>query len=343
MELSLVPQGADNILVEVDGAGTYYEWTPAKSPLLKAANLGAGKLVLHPRGFALPHYSNCPKIGYVIQGTCTVGMIQPNSPHEQVLIIRKGDAIPVPLGAISWWFNGGDTPVTVIFLGNTTLSYDPGHIEYFILSGPISLLAGFSSEFITKTYNITEDEAQKLTKSQTAPLIVKLDDQIAMPHQANIEKKGGLLYASLVDCKDISAENLPLLEEVGLSARLVRLEPVSLLRPSYSTDGSYRIFYAVSGSGKIQIVGLNGGLVLDGKVEEGELFAVPSFFAVSLIAGGEGIELFSINTSSRPNFGDLGGKLSPWKAMSSSVVQASLDVDLEFVNFFKSKLSIGRK
>lgn len=335
MELNLAPQVADNILVEVDSAGAYYEWTPAKSPVLKTANLGAGRLVLQPRGFALPHYSNCAKIGYVIQGTCTVGMIQPNSPQEQVLIITKGDAVPVPLGATSWWFNGGDSAVTIVYLGETTRSYNPGQIDYFVLSGSISTYACFSSEFITKTYSITEDEGQKLTKSQTYPLMVKLGD-IAMPDQANIEKTG--VYASIVDCHDISAENLPLLEEVGLSASLVRLEPGAVFPPSYSTDESYRMFYAVAGSGKVQIVGLNGALALDGKVEEGEMFVVPSFFAVALIAAGQGMELFSVITSSRPKIGDLGGKLSPWKAMSSSVVQASLNVDVEFVKFFKSKL-----
>ncbi|XP_073049047.1 cocosin 1-like [Primulina eburnea] len=338
MELNLAPQVSDNTLVEVDGVGAYHEWTPAKSPLLKAGKLGVGKLVLQARGFALPHYSNCAKIGYVIQGECTVGMIQPTSPHEQVLIIRKGDAIPVPLGAISWWFNGGDSALTIVFLGETTRSYNPGQIDYFLLSGPISLHVAFSSEFFTKTYNITEDEAHKLTKSQTGPLIVKLDDQIAIPQQANIEKTG--VYASIIDCHDISAENLPLLEKVGLSASLARLKPGAVFGPSYSAEQSYRMFYAIAGNGKIQIVGLNGALALDGVVEEGEMFVVPSFFTVGLIAGGEGMDLFSIITSSRPKIVDLGGKLSPWKAMSSSVVQASLNVDAEFVIFFKSKLVI---
>ncbi|XP_073127028.1 cocosin 1-like [Henckelia pumila] len=336
MELNLAPQASDNTLVEVDGVGAYYEWTPAKSPILKAGKLGAGKLVLQPRGFALPHYSNCAKIGYVIQGACRVGIIQEEE-EEEVLIISKGDAIPVPLGAISWWFNGGDSAVTIVFLGETTRSYNPGRIDYFLLSGSMGLLAGFSSEFVAKTYHITEDQAKKLTKSQAYPLIMKLDDQIAMPqsHQPNY-----INVISIMDCHDISAENLPLLEKVGLSASLVRLHPGAVLRPSYSTDHSYRIFYAVAGNGKIQIVGLNGALALDGEVEQGQMFAVPCFFAVALIAGGQGIDLFSVITSSRPKIGDLGGKLSPWKALSSSVVQASLNVDAEFVKIFKSNLVI---
>ncbi|CAK9160533.1 unnamed protein product [Ilex paraguariensis] len=51
---------------EGDGGG-YYSWSTSKSPLLVEAKLGAGKLLLHPRGFSLPHYADSAKIGYVLQ------------------------------------------------------------------------------------------------------------------------------------------------------------------------------------------------------------------------------------------------------------------------------------
>ncbi|KAG8368777.1 hypothetical protein BUALT_Bualt15G0082000 [Buddleja alternifolia] len=339
MELDLAPQKADTTVFEGEGGG-YYAWTV---PAVAEWRLGAGKLVLQPRGFAMPHYSDCAKIGYVIQGTCTVGLITPNSPEENILIIKKGDAIPVPVGIFSWWFNGGDLDVIVIFLGETSQSYNPGQIEYFFLTGAIGFLQGFSSEFITKIYDISEQDSIKLAKSQTNALLLELDDQIKIPDDDSNSNKEKFVFnldnilSSNIVTAEITADNFPLLEKIGLSASLTRLQPNSALGPSYSTDPSNRIFYVIKGSGTIQIVGLNGTQILDAKVEQDQLFVVPKFFAIAQLAGDQGMEFFSVITSSRPVFGQLFGNLSAWNALSSSVLQASLNVDSKFVEFFKSK------
>ena len=74
-----------------------------------------------------------------VVGTCTVGLISAESdnPQEKVVIINKGDAIPCPNGTISWWFNGGDSDLTIIFLGETTQSYTPGQFDYLLLTGTV--------------------------------------------------------------------------------------------------------------------------------------------------------------------------------------------------------------
>ena len=66
-------------------------------------------------------------------GTCTVGLtsLEADNPQEKVVIINKGDAIPVPNAIISWWFNSGDSDLTMIFLGESTQSYTPGLFDYF--------------------------------------------------------------------------------------------------------------------------------------------------------------------------------------------------------------------
>jgi len=66
MELDLTPKKAE-ALVEGDGGG-YYTWSTSEVPLLAEKNVSAGRLLLRPRGFALPHYSDVSKVGYVIQG-----------------------------------------------------------------------------------------------------------------------------------------------------------------------------------------------------------------------------------------------------------------------------------
>lgn len=72
MEMNLQPRFVNDVVYK-GKEGAYYSWSPSKSTIFGEANVGAGKLVLQPCGFALPHYSDSSKIGYVVQGTfkCT--------------------------------------------------------------------------------------------------------------------------------------------------------------------------------------------------------------------------------------------------------------------------------
>jgi hypothetical protein len=65
--MELTPNIAQT-LIEGDGGG-YYTWLSSQVPLLAKTNVGAGQLILQPRGFALPHYADSSKIGYVVEGT----------------------------------------------------------------------------------------------------------------------------------------------------------------------------------------------------------------------------------------------------------------------------------
>ena len=65
------PQVADKKVCEGDG-GSYWSWSSSKFPLLSEAKVGAGRFLLHPRGFALPHYADSSKIGYVVQGNISI-------------------------------------------------------------------------------------------------------------------------------------------------------------------------------------------------------------------------------------------------------------------------------
>ncbi|MFS7919606.1 putative rmlC-like cupin domain superfamily, rmlC-like jelly roll protein [Helianthus anomalus] len=70
METKMVVEKADLTAFEGDSGG-YYIWSNAKTPLLSELKLAAGKLLLHPLGFALPHYADSNKIGFVLEGTFT--------------------------------------------------------------------------------------------------------------------------------------------------------------------------------------------------------------------------------------------------------------------------------
>lgn len=347
MELNLAPKFAQKIF-EGEG-GTYYSWSSAEYELLKEAKVGGGRLVLQSRGFALPHYSDSNKIGYVLQGSCgVVGMVFPKASEEVVLKLKEGDILPVPSGAVSWWYNDGDSELVIVFLGETSKAYVPGEFTYFLLTGTQGILGGFSTEFNSRAYNISNEEAEKLAKSQTGVLLIKLPEGQKMPHPCknstdklvyNIDaalpdihvQNAGLLTA-------LTAKKFPFLGEVGLSATLVKLDANAMSSPVYAADSSVQVIYVAKGSGRIQVVGINGERALDTKVKAGHLYVLPRFFVASTIADGEGMEYFSLITATQPVFGEFTGKTSVWGALSPQVLQASLNVAPEFEQLFRAKI-----
>ncbi|KAL7605670.1 hypothetical protein Lser_V15G18339 [Lactuca serriola] len=123
MEINLVAETADQTVYEGEEGG-YYSWSISSSPLLKDSKLGAGKFHLQPGGFAFPHYVDSSKIGHVT-GVYTVRLVALNSSEETVIVIKKGDVVPLPSGVVSWWFNGGETDATIMFIGETTIAHVP--------------------------------------------------------------------------------------------------------------------------------------------------------------------------------------------------------------------------
>ncbi|OMO74267.1 11-S seed storage protein, plant [Corchorus capsularis] len=315
-------------------AGGYYNWSSADSSILSEAKVGAGKLVLKP------------------QGVCTVGLVSPNKKDKMSFVcLKKGDIIGSPQGSVSWWYNhGSDSDFVIVFLAETSKAYLPGEITYFLLTGPIGYLSAFSPEFIAKSYRINQEQAQTLAGSQQGILLLKLSEEeakiVPLPHQDALNKWTKNLDSSLPDVAvkkggkstTVTGGEFMLLEEIGLSANRLELEPNAIRTPNYATDT--QVFYVVKGSGKVQIFGLNGKLVLDTEVETGQLFVVPRFLMVSLLAGGEGIECFSVVTSTRPDIGELAGKDSVLNTIPS-FLQVVLNLTPEFTQVFKQMLETG--
>ncbi|OMP01544.1 11-S seed storage protein, plant [Corchorus olitorius] len=306
-------------------AGGYYNWSSADSSILSEAKVAAG--------------------------VCTVGLVSPNKKDKMSFVcLKKGDIIGSPQGSVSWWYNNGDSDFAIVFLAETSKAYLPGEITYFLLTGAIGYLSAFSPEFIAKSYRINQEQAQTLSGSQQGILLLKLSEEeaksIPLPHQDSFNKWTKNLDSSLpdVDVKKggksttLTGGEFYLLEEIGLSANRLELEPNAIRTPNYATDT--QVFYVVKGSGKVQIFGLNGKLVLDTEVEAGQLFVVPRFLMVSLLAGGEGMECFSVVTSTRPDIGELAGKDSVLNTIPS-FLQVVLNLTPEFTQVFKQMLETG--
>ncbi|KAJ7946629.1 Glutelin type-A 2 [Quillaja saponaria] len=343
--VDLTPMTAQ-IASEVEG-GKYESWSSSKFPLLGKTNVGAGRLTLQPRGFALPHYADSSKVGYVLQGTeGVVGMVLPNSSHQKVLKLKKGDIIPVPIGAVSWWFNNGDSELILVFLGETSTALIPGEFSYFFLTGAMGILGGFSTELTSGAYNLTKDEVQKLTKSQTGVLIIKLEEGKHMPNPKK-DMSSKLVYSIDAAEPDIAIKNggsvtkvteseFAFIGETGLSAVRIKLEANAIKSANFPANYAVQLIYITKGNGKVEIVGINGKLVLDTTVKAGDLLVVPQFYVVAQIAGPDGMELLSVLTTTKPILEELAGDTSIWEALSPAVLEASLNVDEEFQQLFLS-------
>ncbi|PNX55738.1 glutelin type-A, partial [Trifolium pratense] len=238
-----------------------------------------------------------------------VGMILPNTKKEIVLKIKKGDVIPVPVGGVSWWFNDGESNLSIIFLGETSTAHVSGEISYFFLSGLLGFLGSFSSDLISKVYNFDKNEVNKLTQNQKGGVMIKIEKDQPMP-KPQLDLTKDFVYDIDSKTPDTEAQNVglvttlteedfPFIKDVGLSAIRVKLEPNAIKAPSNLVTPGIQLIYIVRGSGKIEIVGLSGKRVLDSEVKVGHLIVVPQFFVVAQIAGKEGLESFSIVTTTK--------------------------------------------
>ncbi|XP_037496884.1 glutelin type-B 1-like [Jatropha curcas] len=104
--------------------GSYLAWCPSELAMLSEGNIGAAKLALEKNGFAVPRYSDSAKVAYVLQGNGEAGIVLPEK-EEKVIPIKKGDAIALPFGVVTWWYNKEDTDSTLDLNGNLTFSFPP--------------------------------------------------------------------------------------------------------------------------------------------------------------------------------------------------------------------------
>lgn len=344
MDLDLSPKLAKKVYGG-DG-GAYYAWSPEDLPMLRQGNIGAAKLSLEKDGFALPCYSDSAKVAYVLQGHGVAGIVLPEK-EEKVIAIKKGDAIALPFGVVTWWYNKEDTEFVVLFLGETSKAHKAGSFTDFFLTGSNSIFRGFSTEFVGRAWDLPQDVVENLVGKQTGKGIVKLGAGVKMPEPNPAHYNGMALNCEEapldVDIKNggrvvvLNTKNLPLVGEVGLGADLVRLDGSAMCSPGFSCDSALQVTFIVRGSGRVQVVGVDGKRVLETTIKAGCLFIVPRFFVVSKIADPCGLEWFSIISTPNPIFTHLAGSIGTWKALSPEVIKASFNIGSDVENLFRSK------
>ena len=243
---------------------------------------------------------------HVDPGCGVAGIVLPEK-EEKVVAIKKGDALALPFGVVTWWYNKEDTELVVLFLGDTSKAHKAGEFTDFFLTGSNGIFNGFSTEFVGRAWDLEENDVKTLVGKQSGKGIVKLEGNITLPEPKPEHRNGMALNCEEapldVDIKGggrvvvLNTKNLPLVGEVGLGADLVRLDGSAMCSPGFSCDSALQVTYIVRGGGRVQVVGVDGKRVLETTVKAGNLFIVPRFFVVSKIADPDGMEWFSIITT----------------------------------------------
>uniref|UniRef100_A0A0C9RGQ2 TSA: Wollemia nobilis Ref_Wollemi_Transcript_26035_1627 transcribed RNA sequence n=1 Tax=Wollemia nobilis TaxID=56998 RepID=A0A0C9RGQ2_9CONI len=335
--------------------GSYHVWLSSDVSMLAEGRIGAAKLILNHLGLSLPKFSDSSKVCYVLGGSGIVGIHLPEAESERVLKVKRGDTIAVPLGVVSWWFN--DNPLEhleVLFLGDTSKGHRLGEFTDFNLVGRSGLFHGFSKEFVSRAWDLNVDEVDHLLGSQSGTGIIKLKEGTSMPAPEAPHNGGGDKLRLVFNCEeaklDVDVKNggrvvvltndyLPILGDIGLGADLVKIDAHAMCSPGFSSDSAFQVTYIARGSGRVQVVGIDGERVLETELKAGCLFIVPRFHVVSKIAGDEGMEWFSIITKANPVFCNLAGRTSVWKALSKEIIAASFNVDEKTEEMVRSKRS----
>ncbi|GLJ36156.1 hypothetical protein SUGI_0725390 [Cryptomeria japonica] len=278
--------------------------------------IGAAKLILNYLGFSLPKYSDSSKVCYVLGGSGICGIVLPEADSERVVKVKRGDAIAVPFGVVSWWFNDNSSEeLEVLFLGDTSKAHRTGEFTDFdLIGGSNGMYRGFSKRFMCRAWDLNESELNRVMSSQSGSGIVKLEEGTSMPTP---EAEAGDNLTLVFNCEeakpDIDIDNggrvvvltsnyLPILKELGLGADLVKIDKYAMCSPGHSSDSAFQVTYIIKGSGRVEVVGMDGEKVLEFDLQAGYLFIVPRFYIVSKIAGDEGMQWFSIITTPDPVF-----------------------------------------
>ncbi|KAK9998535.1 hypothetical protein SO802_018138 [Lithocarpus litseifolius] len=205
--------------------------------------------------------------------TGVAGIVLPES-EEKVLAIEKGDAIALPFGVVTWWYNKEDTKLVVLLMGDTSKAHKSGEFTNFFLTGSDRIFTGFTTEFESRAWDLDENVVKALVGKQPGNGIVQLHGNFKMPEPKKEHR-----------------------EEVGLGADLVWLDGSAMCPPGFSCDTALQVTYIIRGSGRLQVVVVDGHRVLETTVKAGNLLIVPRFFVVSKIAAPDGMEWFSIITT----------------------------------------------
>ncbi|CAL1383264.1 unnamed protein product [Linum trigynum] len=120
-------------------------------------------------------------------------------------------------------------------------------------------------------------------------------------------------------------DKLPILGFLDMSAERGSIMPRAMYTPHWSmTD--HRAVYVLRGDLQVQISDDKGNQIMNNRVQEGEMFVIPQFFATMGMAGNQGCEYVTFKTSGRTMKHQMAGYSSVMRAMPIDVLSNSFQM-----------------
>ncbi|CAL5357338.1 unnamed protein product [Camellia sinensis] len=139
-------------------------------------------------------------------------------------------------------------------------------------------------------------------------------------HQNIDERREADIYSKQAGRINIvNQHKLPILRFLDMSAERGNLYPNALYTPHW-TINSHSIVYVTRGQAQVQIVDNRGQNVMNDRVNEGEMFVIPQYFAATMRAGTNGLESLSFRTNGSLLKSAVGGYTSVLRAMPLEVI-----------------------
>lgn len=151
------------------------EFWDSNNPEFQCAGVEVERSTIQPKGLFLPHYSNVPKILYIVQGSGIRGTVIPGCAetfeseqdkgqgpwsgeeqqgqgqgeqgrrqrfmdrHQKLVRVQQGDIVALPAGITHWAYNDGDVPLVTVALldvANEANQLDLQFRRFFLAGNP---------------------------------------------------------------------------------------------------------------------------------------------------------------------------------------------------------------
>ncbi|PHT86753.1 11S globulin seed storage protein 2 [Capsicum annuum] len=142
-----------------------------------------------------------------------------------------------------------------------------------------------------------------------------------MKYRANMDtrRRADIFSRQAGKINHVNGQKLPILQYMDMSATKGTLYPNAVMSPHWAVNG-HCVVYVQTGDAQVQVVDHTGQQVMNDRVNQGEMFVVPQYFASTLRAGQNGFEWVVLRTSSQPMNSQLAGYTSVIRAMPVEVL-----------------------
>ncbi|CAN0886057.1 11S globulin seed storage protein 2 [Linum grandiflorum] len=117
----------------------------------------------------------------------------------------------------------------------------------------------------------------------------------------------------------VNRDKLPILGYLDMSAERGTILPNAMYTPHWSVTDQ-RVVYVVRGELQVQISDDKGNQIMNDRVQEGEMFVIPQFYATMGMGGNQGCDYLTFKTSGKPMKHQMAGYTSVMRAMPIDVI-----------------------